>query len=178
MTIEPFQSSGAQSSVVRFEIPETSKRADYERKLNCHRRRQVKLQSALAAERAKLCQKDAWIQQQDLLHKESEHRLLNGLQMISSLLSLQGRASKNAEAAAQLAAASKRVSMIARIQRRLHYPDGASTIAFKELLQDLCRDFSVMLSADSGVERAVVVEGGTSIFRQPSVFRWGSSQAN
>ena len=37
------------------------------------------------------------------MSKESDHRLLNGLQMIVSLLSLQSRASANAEAASQLA---------------------------------------------------------------------------
>ena len=43
---------------------------------------------------------------------------MNGLQMIVSLLSLQGRASKNAEVASQLAAAADRKAR-GRIHRRL-----------------------------------------------------------
>jgi two-component sensor histidine kinase len=43
-----------------------------------------------------------------LLRQESDHRLLNGAQMIVSLLSLQGRASKNAEVVLQLSAAASR----------------------------------------------------------------------
>jgi Histidine kinase len=39
------------------------------------------------------------------LSKESAHRVLNGLQLITSLLSMQSRATKNAEAATQLTSA-------------------------------------------------------------------------
>lgn len=46
--------------------------------------------------RALLRQKDDLIEQHDLARKESEHRLLNDLQIVASLLALQGRASGNA----------------------------------------------------------------------------------
>jgi hypothetical protein len=42
------------------------------------------------------------IQQQELLSKESDHRLLNGLQMIVGLLSLQSRAAANADLEAEI----------------------------------------------------------------------------
>ena len=99
------------------------------------------------------------IQQQEVLSKESDHRLLNGLQMIVSLLSLQSRASKNAEAASQLADAANRVATIGRIHRRLHYFDGVQTVAFKQYLEDLCHDFSTMLSSEERPEQVIVVEG-------------------
>ena len=98
------------------------------------------------------------IQQQAVLSQESDHRLLNGLQMIVSLLSLQGRASENAEVASQLAAAADRIATIGRIHRRLHSFDGVQTFALKQYLEDLCRDFSMMLSAERP-ERVIVVEG-------------------
>ena len=50
------------------------------------------------------------IQQKDILFKECEHRLLNGLQLIASLLTIQSRAIENAEAAAQLKIAANRVA--------------------------------------------------------------------
>ena len=99
------------------------------------------------------------MQQQKVLSEESDHRLLNGLQMIVSLLSLQSRASANAEAASQLAAAADRVATIGRIHRRLHHLDGVQTVAFKQYLEDLCRDFSTMLSSEERPERVIVVEG-------------------
>ena len=75
----------------------------YERELTRRRRTEIQLREALAREHALLRKKDAMIQQMAVLRQESDHRLLNGAQMIISLLSLQGRASKNAEVSSQLA---------------------------------------------------------------------------
>ena len=119
---------------------------------------EVQLRSALAQSEARIRQQDELIQRQDLLSKESDHRLMNDLQMIISLISLQSRLSTNAEVAAQLAVAANRVSMIARIHHRLHSCDGTMAIDFKKLLEDFGRDFSAMLSSDERPER-VIVEG-------------------
>ena len=104
------------------------------------------LRLALADSEARLRQKDELIQRQELLKRESDHRLMNDLQMTISLLSLQSRGSTNAEAAAQLAVAANRVSMIARIHHRLHCYDGVQAIDFKQFLEDFGHDFSAMLS--------------------------------
>jgi two-component sensor histidine kinase len=119
---------------------------------------ETQLRSALAQSEALLRQKDELIQRQELLKKESDHRLMNDLQMTISLLSLQSRASTNAEAAAQLAIAANRVSMIARIHHRLNSYDGVQTIEFKKFLADFGRDFSAMLSSEQRPEQ-VIVEG-------------------
>jgi len=119
---------------------------------------EVQLRSALAQSEARIRQQDELIQRQDLLSKESDHRLMNDLQMTISLLSLQSRSSTNAEVAAQLAVAANRVSMIARIHHRLHSCDGAQAIDFMKFLEDCGRDFSAMLSSDERPEQ-VVVEG-------------------
>jgi two-component system, sensor histidine kinase PdtaS len=140
--------------------PSTLRRtvASYEQELRRHRRTESGLREALAREETLLCQKDELIQHQAVLSQESDHRLLNGVQMIVSLLSLQGRASENAEVASQLAAAADRIAMIGRIHRRLQSLDGVQTFALKQYIEDLCRDFSMMLfSARS--ERVIVVEG-------------------
>ena len=92
------------------------------------------------------------------MSREADHRLLNGLQMIVSLLSLQSRTSENAEVASQLAAAADRVATIGRIHRRLHSQDGVETFALKHYLEDLCRDYSVILSSENPA-RDIVVEG-------------------
>ena len=131
----------------------------YERELTTHRCTEIWLREALAREEALLRQKDELIQQLEVLSAESDHRLLNGLQMIGSLLSLQSRASANAEAASQLAIAADRVATVGRVHRRLHSIDGVQTVAFKQYLEDLCRDFSMMLSSEDRPDRVIVVEG-------------------
>jgi len=141
-----------------FESPERTA-ASYERELREHERAEIRLRDALAREEALLRQKDELIQQQELLSKESDHRLLNNLQMIVSLLSLQSRASANPEAASQLAIAANRVATIERVHRRLHYLDGAHAVAFKQYLEDLCRDVSTMLSSEERPDRVIAVEG-------------------
>src|ERR1700683_2498388 len=157
MTIEPSPRRGGPPNVI-FENRERRTVASYRRELVRHRRTESGLREALAREEALLSQKDALIHQQAVLRQEADHRLLNGLQMVVSLLSLQGRASSNAEVVSQLAAAADRIATIGRIHRRLHSFDGVQTFALKHYVEDLCRDFSMMLSAQRP-ERAIVVEG-------------------
>src|SRR5260370_23014324 len=116
----------------------------YERELIRRRRMEIQLREALAREEALLHQKDELIRQMVVLRQESDHRLLNGAQMIVSLLSLQGRASKNAEVASQLASAADRITTMCRIHEHLNAFNGAPTIAIKQYLGELCRNFSTM----------------------------------
>jgi two-component system, sensor histidine kinase PdtaS len=142
-----------------FESPERRTVASYERELTRHRLTESLLRAALAREEVLLGQKDELIRQQDVLSKESDHRLLNGLQMIASLLSLQSRESSNADIASQLAIAANRVATIGRVHRRLHSFDGVPAIAFKHYLEDLCSDFSAMLPSLEGAQQVIVAEG-------------------
>jgi two-component sensor histidine kinase len=57
-----------------------------------------------------------------------------------------------------LAAAADRIAAIGRIHRRLHSLDGVRTFALKEYLDDLCRDLSMLLSAEHR-GRIIAVEG-------------------
>jgi len=119
---------------------------------------EVQLRNALALSEALLQQKDELIQRQELSSRESDHRLMNDLQMTISLLSLQSRSATSAEVAAQLAVAANRVSMIARIHHRLHSYDGVQAIEFRKFLEDFARDFAALLSSDERPEQ-VLVEG-------------------
>lgn len=142
---------------IALEDPDLRTRASYERELTDHRRLESRLRQALARDEVLLHQKTDLIEQQAVLNQESDHRLLNGLQMIMSLLSLQSRASENAEVASQLATAADRVAAIGRVHRRLHSLDGVEVFALKQYLEDLCRDLSLMLSAERPV-RSIVVD--------------------
>jgi two-component system, sensor histidine kinase PdtaS len=158
MTIERLPSSADSPPDITFGTPEARTVASYERELTTHRRTEIRLREALARDDALLRQKDELIQNKQLLSRESEHRLLNGLQMIVALLSLQSRASANTEAASQLIAAANRVAMIERVHRHLHCLDGAQIVAFKQFIEELGRDFSMMVSSGS-TEQVIAVEG-------------------
>jgi two-component sensor histidine kinase len=141
-----------------LEDPEGRTRASYERELTSHRRLESGLRQALARDETLLHQKDELIEQQAVLSQESDHRFLNGLQMIVSLLSLQSRAATNAEVASQLATAADRVAAIGRIHRRLHSLNGVEVFALKPYIEDLCGDLALMLSAEHP-KRSIVVDG-------------------
>jgi two-component system, sensor histidine kinase PdtaS len=159
MTIAHLPHSTDAPPIVTFKGPECRTVAGCRRKLAAYRLTEIRLREALARNENLLRQKDELIQDQALLSKESDHRLLNDLQVIVSLLSLQSRSSANTEVASQLAAAADRIATIGRMHRRLHYCDGIQSVAFKQFLHDLCRDFSTMLSSDQHPERTIVVEG-------------------
>jgi two-component sensor histidine kinase len=93
-----------------------------------------------------------------MLAHEFEHRLVNGMQLIVSLLSLQSRTAPTPEAADQLMIAARRVSALGRVHRRLHLLDHQDRVEFKEYLQNLCEDLSGLLFQE-GSGYAIVVDG-------------------
>ena len=132
------------SSLLGFESPERRTAASYERELAVHKATESELRTALARDQALLRQKDNSIRQQKMLTEECHHRLLNNLQMIVALLSLQSRKEANAEAASRLSIAADRVRAIAGLHHHLHSMDGTPTVDFKPYLDRLCRDHSTM----------------------------------
>jgi len=132
---------------------------DYARKLRLSQRGEARLRATLAAEKARLRRQNTRAEQQELFHRESCHRLLNGLQMVSALLSMQARTAAQAETAAQLLLASRRIGMIGHIHQRLNFLDPAAMVPLKGFLDELCCDFSTMLSADNVMRRPIAVEG-------------------
>ncbi|QAY95025.1 hypothetical protein CWB41_04170 [Methylovirgula ligni] len=114
------------------------------------------LQAALAREAALLREKSALFQRQDMLAQEFDHRLINSLQLITSLLSMQSRGA-SAEAAAHLDAAARRVAAFGRVHRRLHVLDHQENVEFRQYLQQLCEDLSGLLRGQTG--HVIRVEG-------------------
>jgi len=132
--------------------------AMYEQELRRHRATESRLQDAVIRESELLRHKDEMIQQMGILCKESEHRLLNGLQLISSVLAVQSRGTKNPETAAELTMAANRVATLARIHRHLHTLDDVKSVEFKLYLEKLCSDLFDMVSNETP-ERSISVEG-------------------
>ena len=104
----------------------------------------AELRAARAREKAWLREKSDLLQRHDTLAQEFEHRLVNSLQIIVSVLSLQSRTA-SPEAAAQLTVAAGRVASFARVHRRLHLLDHQASVEFKQYLQRLCEDLSGLL---------------------------------
>ena len=106
-----------------------------------------------------LREKDSVIDRQEIFDQEASHRLLNSLQLVVSLLSLQSRTESNAEAASHLSDAANRVATIAHLHRLLHSLDGRQSVAFKKFLEALCADYSKMVLPDDHSARDIIVEG-------------------
>ena len=126
----------------------------------------AELQAARAREDTLLREKSDLLQRQDMLTQEFEHRLINSLQIIVSLLSLQSRTA-TPEAAAQLTVAANRVASFGRVHRGLHLLDHEENVQFKEYLQHLCEDLSGLLFQGESA-RTIVVEGAA--INIPTVF--------
>jgi len=87
--------------------------------------------------------------------EEFEHRLLNSVQMIASLLSAQSR-SASPEASAQLTIAVNRIIAFGHVHRRLHLLDHQKQVDVKHYLECLCEDLTNLLSRDSSADAIVV----------------------
>jgi len=99
MTREHLPHSTDSPPIITCESPEFRTVVSYNRRLTGYRRTEIRLRMALARDLAQLRQKVELIQNQALLSKESDHRLLNDQPVIVSPLSLQRRSSVNAEVA-------------------------------------------------------------------------------
>lgn len=148
-----FHAASPGGAVVTVGSPRTAE--SYEDEIVEHRNTATLLRAEIVKDEDLLRQRDQLIDQQSLANSESIHRLLNDLQIVVSLLSLQSRKSADAETASQLTAAASRVATIARVHRRLQSLDHVQSLALKQFLVDFCVDFSTLLGAD----QAIAVEG-------------------
>jgi two-component system, sensor histidine kinase PdtaS len=109
-------------------------------------------------EAALVRERDELAQRQVMLAQEFEHRMVNSLQMIASLLSMQSRTATTPEAVAQLSSAARRVVALGRVHRQLHLLDHQASVEMTSYLRHLCDDLSDLLFQDRA-GRTIVVEG-------------------
>ena len=94
--------------------------------------------SGSASMRRELAEKEAALQRANDVVREIDHRSMNSLMAVASLLLLQSDAAKTAGASAQLKVAARRVTTIAHIHRYFHREgtlDGTSGLKY---LRHLC----------------------------------------
>src|SRR5471032_1759879 len=128
----------------RFQSLEPHTVASYERELAAAQATESQLRGLLAQDQIQLGQKDELIRHQEVLNQECHHRLLNNLQMITSLPSLQSRRETNTEASRCLAVAAHRGETFGRLHQHLHSMDGTEAVEFKRYLDELCRDHATI----------------------------------
>lgn len=123
--------------------------SNYERELERREAIEYSMSKALARE-------DELLRRNKMLSAEFEHRMLNNIQMVASILNVQSRSARNKEAADLLRDASQRLVAMGRIQRRLHTSQPDSTIELKSYLEALGGDIAQMTR---GCESTILVEG-------------------
>ena len=89
----------------------------------------------------------------ETLSREIDHRVMNSLQFVASLLTLQSRSADLSDAASQLKVAASRVNTVALIHRHFLACDSDAPVSCVEYLQRLCEDLAEVLG------REIVVEG-------------------
>lgn len=95
------------------------------------------------------------LRQKDLLLREVNHRIMNSLQLLSSVLALQRRRILDPEARSQFEQARRRIQALAMVHRRLHRRDTTELVEFGHFLEELCADVARTLGSD---ERPMPVE--------------------
>lgn len=80
--------------------------------------------------------------ERDLLLKEVNHRVKNSLQLVLSMLSLQGQEFKEAGARDMFAKAIARITAIASVHERLYQADDPLTVEMQDYLTRLCSELA------------------------------------
>lgn len=82
-----------------------------------------------------------------IMAREIDHRVMNSLQFISSMLTLQSRVPNLTDTAGQLQMAANRVAAVARVHRHFYSNEAAETVSCLTFLTRLCADLSGILGA-------------------------------
>ena len=100
------------------------------------------------------------------LIREADHRIKNSLQLVVSLLSLQRSKLTDAEASAALDSAIGRVRAVSEAHRALHQSRDLTTVAFDQMLQDLCHhtgELSPAIAIDCRAEENLEIDAERAI---------------
>ena len=111
--------------------------------------------TAIAELSGVVAEKDQALARADMMAREIDHRVMNSLQFVSSLLTLQSRGAGNADAAAALEIAAGRVAAVARVHRHFYLEEAAESIGALPYLRRLCGEIEGLLG---GVEVRVTGE--------------------
>jgi two-component sensor histidine kinase len=100
----------------------------------------IELRRTNAAEHAARLEAERLLIYNNMLMRESDHRLMNSLQLVQSILALQSRNATADETKTQLDLAGNRVLAIATVHRQLHLTGAQEEIDVQTFLQRLCEN--------------------------------------
>ena len=105
---------------------------------------------ATEAEKADLQRRtDDLLKQKEMLLEEMQHRIVNSLQIIASILMLKARAVNSEETREHLQDAHRRVMSVAAVQQHLHSSGRADIIDIAPYLQKLCTSLAESMIGES-----------------------------
>jgi hypothetical protein len=115
--------------------------------------------------RALESEKDDLIRQKQMLLEELEHRIVNSLQIIASIIMLKARAMDSEEARHHLEDAHSRVMSVAAVQKHLHGSVAISMIDMEPYLATLCTALAQSMIGDNK-KISIKFDGGGGVANQ------------
>ena len=128
----------------------------------------LELRRIAAAEHIARLKAEEVVKENETLMREGDHRLMNSLQLVQSLLALQSRSAASEETKTQLALASNRVLAIATVHKQLHLTGSMEEVDIGDFLRRLCESLkhtappqieAIKLTADTCLRRSDVASG-------------------
>jgi two-component sensor histidine kinase len=98
----------------------------------------LELRRINAVEHNARVQAEELVKEKETLMREGDHRLMNSLQLVQSILALQSRSASSEQTKAQLDMASNRVLAIATVHKQLHLTGSTEEIEIDAFLRRLC----------------------------------------
>ncbi|WP_457939350.1 sensor histidine kinase [Mesorhizobium sp. 10J20-29] len=91
------------------------------------------------------------ISRAEILAREIDHRVMNSLQFVASMLKMQSRIPNLTDPASELKMAASRVSAVARVHRHFYTDEPGETASCTEFLERLCADLEDILGKQISV---------------------------
>ena len=107
----------------------------------------IDLRRINAAEHTARLQAEELVKENQTLIREGDHRVMNSLQLVQSIISLQSRNAISEETKAQLKMAGNRVLAIATVHKQLHLTGSLEEVAIDTFLQRLCESLKLTAPA-------------------------------
>jgi len=104
------------------------------------------------------------LKQKEMLLAEMQHRIVNSLQIIASILMLKARAVTSEETRQHLQDAHRRVLSVAAVQQHLHVSGSADTVEIAPYLKQLCHSLGEsMIGEARPASLTVIADKGTAV---------------
>lgn len=120
-------------------------------------KRQDAREALLREKEVLLAENQALLHEKDLLMQEVHHRVRNSLQLVQTLLSMQGRRLTNPDARQQIEEAAGRIMTIAAVHQRLYEGGSISVTDARRFLRGLLNDMQGLLP-DGAQQRSLDLE--------------------